>query len=434
MATKTVRVWDGASKDPKNAWFVKALSEINTTLNSNLPQNAKITGAKLIVNADYDGGTALSQVYIKYGFGYTGNFNVPLLDETRITQSGANYSAAVDLKYFSSLVYPFAFVGNVGSYLTINIYTSNNLVSKFNINYVDLEITYEVHSHSYTSKVTTEPTCTTAGVMTYTCSCGSGSYTEPIPAKGHTWVDATCTAPKTCSVCGATEGSELGHNYEDDVVKPTETSHGYTRHTCSRCGHYYDDSYTYLVSVNASPANGGTVSGGGIYGHGDIAGISAEPNEGYEFVQWSDGLPYSERLEEVTGSATYTAVFEKIKYSVELINDGGTVTGLNVGVNEVEHGQTITLTAVADKGYKFYAFRILGGDDGELPSIAGDHTDNPFTFTVVENLWLIVFFDEILPPEITSVQMLYSNKQISADNKVPAGEYFRIVVGAIAHH
>ena len=31
----------------------------------------------------------------------------------------------------------------------------------------------------------------------------------------HTWVDATCTAPKTCSVCKATDGEALGHNYVD---------------------------------------------------------------------------------------------------------------------------------------------------------------------------------------------------------------------------
>ena len=29
----------------------------------------------------------------------------------------------------------------------------------------------------------------------------------------HTWTDATCTAPKTCSACGATEGEALGHSY-----------------------------------------------------------------------------------------------------------------------------------------------------------------------------------------------------------------------------
>ena len=35
------------------------------------------------------------------------------------------------------------------------------------------------------------------------------------PAHEHTWVDATCTAPKTCSECGATEGEALGHTFVD---------------------------------------------------------------------------------------------------------------------------------------------------------------------------------------------------------------------------
>lgn len=43
------------------------------------------------------------------------------------------------------------------------------------------------HTHSYTATVTANPTCGSAGVKTYTCSCGS-SYTESIPALGHAWV------------------------------------------------------------------------------------------------------------------------------------------------------------------------------------------------------------------------------------------------------
>ena len=54
------------------------------------------------------------------------------------------------------------------------------------------------HGHSYTSKVTTAATCTTAGVKTYTCECGH-TYTEEIPATGHTYVDGVCT------VCGAVD-------------------------------------------------------------------------------------------------------------------------------------------------------------------------------------------------------------------------------------
>ena len=32
----------------------------------------------------------------------------------------------------------------------------------------------------------------------------------------HTWVDADCDTPKTCSICGATEGDALGHATEED--------------------------------------------------------------------------------------------------------------------------------------------------------------------------------------------------------------------------
>lgn len=46
------------------------------------------------------------------------------------------------------------------------------------------------HTHSYTSKVTKEPTCTATGTRTYTCSCGD-KYTESIPAKGHNWKTET---------------------------------------------------------------------------------------------------------------------------------------------------------------------------------------------------------------------------------------------------
>ena len=55
----------------------------------------------------------------------------------------------------------------------------------------------------------------------------------------HSWVEATCTAPKTCSACGETEGEALGHAYEAVVTAPTCTEGGYTTYTCSRCGDSY---------------------------------------------------------------------------------------------------------------------------------------------------------------------------------------------------
>ncbi len=66
------------------------------------------------------------------------------------------------------------------------------------------------HTHSYTSKITTQATCTTSGIMTYTCKCGD-TYTKTIPAKGHTssnWmidkqpaVSVKGSKHKECTVC-----------------------------------------------------------------------------------------------------------------------------------------------------------------------------------------------------------------------------------------
>lgn len=101
--------------------------------------------------------------------------------------------------------------------------------------------------HNYTSKVTTEATCTSNGVKTFTCSMCKDSYTETIAA-GHKWVDATCTTPKTCSVCKLTEGNALGHSYADATsTKPK---------TCTRCGHTvgnpvtWYDANTYKVGTD----------------------------------------------------------------------------------------------------------------------------------------------------------------------------------------
>ena len=69
-------------------------------------------------------------------------------------------------------------------------------------------------SHRYEETVTKEPTCASNGEMTYTCSLCGDSYTDVILTQvAHSYADATCTAPKTCAACGATEGEALGHDY-----------------------------------------------------------------------------------------------------------------------------------------------------------------------------------------------------------------------------
>lgn len=152
--------------------------------------------------------------------------------------------------------------------------------------------------------VTTEPTCTTKGVKTYTCTfegCGA-TYTEEIATVDHTpatdaAVPATCTetgltegshcsvcgetivaqtvvpatghtevkdpaVPATCTSTGLTEGShcsvcgetivaqettdKLAHDYAGEQTKaPTCTEVGEMTYTCSACG----DSYTESIDA-----------------------------------------------------------------------------------------------------------------------------------------------------------------------------------------
>ena len=69
--------------------------------------------------------------------------------------------------------------------------------------------------HNYEA-VVTEPTCEEAGYTTYTCSgCGDTYTADEVAAPGHSWVDADCDTPKTCSVCSATEGEALGHSFTE---------------------------------------------------------------------------------------------------------------------------------------------------------------------------------------------------------------------------
>ena len=113
--------------------------------------------------------------------------------------------------------------------------------------------------HDYQVIEAVEPTCTTVGYTEYKrcISCGEVVGFSEIPITGHSfgeWTlveEATCTLygkeTRECSVCGEIEENyiePLNHNYIDVVTNPTETTGGYTTHTCDKCGDSYVDSET----------------------------------------------------------------------------------------------------------------------------------------------------------------------------------------------
>ena len=112
-------------------------------------------------------------------------------------------------------------------------------------------------SHSYTTTVVA-PTCTADGYTLHKCSvCGTSYKDSTTKATGHSYGNSvvtkqpTCTAEgtaiKTCTKCNATVTETIpktSHKYADTVVAPTCTADGYTLHKCSVCGTSYKDSTT----------------------------------------------------------------------------------------------------------------------------------------------------------------------------------------------
>ena len=115
----------------------------------------------------------------------------------------------------------------------------------------------------------------------------------------------------------------------------------------------------------------GAVTGAGSYQANEQVNISATPNLGYRFRQWSDGITTNPRTLVVVGDTTLTAEFEEIpssEYTVSVVVDA-----------EQNGAVQMTLTAVPDAGYQFTQW-----SDG--------NTDNPRTILVTENMTLSATF------------------------------------------
>ena len=139
------------------------------------------------------------------------------------------------------------FSGSADDWAKIDIGNYNGCLNGANIHY-----NYSPHEHSYTEEITKQPTCTEEGEKIFTCDCGD-TYTEIVPAKGHTEV-IDKAVPATCTTDGKTEGSHCyvcgevikaqtvikatGHKYDDGKItkQPTCTETGVKTYTCSECG------------------------------------------------------------------------------------------------------------------------------------------------------------------------------------------------------
>lgn len=85
----------------------------------------------------------------------------------------------------------------------------------------------EASGHSIVKDEAVSATCETDGKTegSHCSACGKiTAEQKPIPAE-HKWQEASCTAPKTCTVCKKTAGKALGHSMQGSE--------------CTRCGYTY---------------------------------------------------------------------------------------------------------------------------------------------------------------------------------------------------
>lgn len=75
------------------------------------------------------------------------------------------------------------------------------------------------------------------------------------------------------------------------------------------------DAETFVVKVEANPAEGGTVEGGGNFEQDSVTTLKATPNEGYSFAGWNDGGAQKHEVT-VNANAKYVATFTGNVYKV----------------------------------------------------------------------------------------------------------------------
>jgi hypothetical protein len=143
---------------------------------------------------------------------------------------------------------------------------------------------------------------------------------------------------------------------------------------------------TYTIALEST--TGGTVSGNGTYDHGTSHTVTATPDEGYDFVNWTEGGT------EVSTDASYTFTIStdrtlKANYAIKTYTialestTGGTVSGGGT----YDYGTSHTVTAIPDEGYDFVNWTENGVEISE---------DEDYTFQVINSMTLMANFELLI--------------------------------------
>jgi uncharacterized repeat protein (TIGR02543 family) len=143
----------------------------------------------------------------------------------------------------------------------------------------------------------------------------------------------------------------------------------------------------YALSLSSSPAAGGTTGGAGSYTAGSSVIVTATPNTGYTFVNWTDnGVVVSTSASYtflINANKTLVANFLLNTYTLNVTATNGTVVKNPVQAT-YNHGITVALIATPNAGYTF-----TGWSDGATGAT------NPLTVTMDANKNITANFAQI---------------------------------------
>ena len=193
------------------------------------------------------------------------------------------------------------------------------------------------HEHSYTQTVTA-PDCVNGGYTTNTCQCGDSYISDEVEALGHTWVEATCAAPKTCTVCGTTEGNTAGHSYVQGKCSACgENQAGYKALTsCGWRTAGLTPSGEELDVITLWPNGEESSIGAGYYG--DLSTLDQDIQDAYleypeSLVDFNGGKYYSLGFGDAR-PASYTEQGDTVVISVFGDEVNGTITMVRTAANQ----------------------------------------------------------------------------------------------------
>ena len=154
----------------------------------------------------------------------------------------------------------------------------------------------------------------------------------------------------------------------------------------------------FAVNVSSSPAAGGMSTGGGSYTTGSSVTVTATPNAGYAFANFTEGgaivSSNSSYQFNITGNRTLVANFTLSPIGSFTVNvtSNPSAGGTTTGQGSYPSGSSVSVTATPKAGYTFANFT----ENGTIVS-----SNSPYNFTLIGNRTLVANFTLIPIPNFT---------------------------------